>query len=383
MAGASTSTRASLADITGDGRADIVGFGDDGVWVALGNGDGTFQSPRLVIGDFGFEAGGWRVDKHPRFVADITGDGRADIIGFGNDGVYVALSNGDGTFNFTPIPAINDFGFEAGGWRVDKHPRFVADITGDGRADIIGFGNDGVYVALSNGDGTFNFTPIPAINDFGFEAGGWRVDRHPRLLAGLRSKARADIVGFGDAGVLVALSNGDGTFTQRPLFVVPNFGFRDSGPVDQVGPFLPSVNANVVQASGGHTATVFYVCDTAAAMLWKWTEGMASWQQLVPGGGAAQARRVFVKPVRAEHGLRAGQGARDALRRRRHQLGCRYEPRAATDLRRPNPGRTHGGRRWPGRSSRCRADRHAVRSLRPEPPLRRGACGCVLDARRR
>ena len=285
-----------LADITGDGRADIVGFGDDGVWVALGNGDGTFQSPRLVIGDFGFEAGGWRVDKHPRFLADITGDGRADIVGFGNDGVYVALSNGDGTFNFTPIPAINDFAFDAGGWRVDKHPRFLADITGDGRADIIGFGNDGVYVALSNGDGTFNFTPIPAINDFGFDAGGWRVDRHPRLLAGLRSKARADIVGFGDAGVLVSLSNGDGTFTKRPLFVVPNFGFRDSGPVDQVGPFLPSVNANVVQASGGHTATVFYVCDTAPAMLWKWTDGMASWQQLVPGGGAAQARRVFVSP---------------------------------------------------------------------------------------
>jgi hypothetical protein len=285
-----------LADTTGDGRADIVGFGDDGVWVALGNGDGTFQSPRLIIGDFGFEAGGWRVDKHPRFVSDITGDGRADIVGFGNDGVYIALSNGDGTFNFTPIPAINDFGFDAGGWRVDRHPRFVSDITGDGRADIIGFGNDGVYVALSNGDGTFNFTPTPAVNDFGFDAGGWRVDRHPRLLAGLRSKARADIVGFGDAGVLVALGKGDGTFTQRPLFVVPNFGFRDSGPVDQVGPFLPSVNANVVQASGGHTATVFYLCDTAAAMLWKWTDGMANWQQLVPGGGAAQARRVFVNP---------------------------------------------------------------------------------------
>jgi hypothetical protein len=48
-----------LADITGDGRADIVGFGDDGVWVSLSQGDGTFTAPRLVVGNFGAVAGGW------------------------------------------------------------------------------------------------------------------------------------------------------------------------------------------------------------------------------------------------------------------------------------------------------------------------------------
>src|SRR6266568_3300618 len=150
-----------IADITGDKRGDIVGFGDTSVWTARGNGDGTFQSPQVVLPDFGQEAGGWRVDKHPRFLADLRGNGRADIVGFGNAGVYVALSNGDGTFIFTPVPVINDFGFDAGGWRVDKHPRFLADVRGNGRADIVGFGNAGVYVALSNGDSTFNFTPIP------------------------------------------------------------------------------------------------------------------------------------------------------------------------------------------------------------------------------
>ena len=41
---------------------------------------------------------------------------------------------------------------------------------------------------------------------------------------------------------------------------------------------------------------MFYVGDTSANRLWKWTEGMASWQQLVPGGGASQARRFFVNP---------------------------------------------------------------------------------------
>ena len=42
---------------------------------------------------------------------------------------------------------MNNFGYNAGGWRVEKHPRFLADTTGDGRADIVGFGNAGVWVA--------------------------------------------------------------------------------------------------------------------------------------------------------------------------------------------------------------------------------------------
>ena len=202
-----------LADITGDGRADIVGFGDAGVWTALSNGDGTFQPPQFVLADFGFEAGGWRVEKHPRFLADITGDGRADIVGFGDAGVWTALSNGDGTFQ-PPQFVLADFGFEAGGWRVEKHPRFLADITGDGRADIVGFGDAGVWTALSNGDGTFQ-PPQFVLADLGFEAGGWRVEKHPRFLADITGDGRADIVGFGDAGVWTALSNGDGTSGDR------------------------------------------------------------------------------------------------------------------------------------------------------------------------
>ncbi len=54
-----------------------------------------------------------------------------------------------------PSWSSTNFGYNAGGWRVDKHPRFLADLTGDGRADIVGFGNAGVWVALNNGNGTF------------------------------------------------------------------------------------------------------------------------------------------------------------------------------------------------------------------------------------
>jgi hypothetical protein len=43
----------------------------------------------LVIANFGFDAGGWRVPRHPRTVADVTGEGSADIVGFGAGGVWV------------------------------------------------------------------------------------------------------------------------------------------------------------------------------------------------------------------------------------------------------------------------------------------------------
>jgi FG-GAP-like repeat len=44
-------------------------------------------------------------------------------------------------------------------WFVNTNPRLLADLTGDGYADIIGFGDAGVYIALSNGDGTFSYQP--------------------------------------------------------------------------------------------------------------------------------------------------------------------------------------------------------------------------------
>jgi hypothetical protein len=191
---------------------------------------------------------------------------------------------------------INDLGYEAGGWRVDKHPRLLADLTGNGRADIVGFGDAGVYVALSNGDGTFSYQPVPVIPDFGYDAGEWRVDRHVRLLADVRGAGLADVVGFGDAGVMLAPSLGDGTFEIPALFVIANFGYAGSGLVSQQGPALPAFDAGVAQASGGHVGTVFYVGGNANSNLWKWTEGMSSWQQLVPSAGASKARRFFVSP---------------------------------------------------------------------------------------
>jgi hypothetical protein len=215
-----------LADLTGDHKTDIAGFGDAGVYVSLNNGNGTFSEPTLVVANFGYDAGGWRVEDHPRYLADVTGDGKADIVGFGNAGVYVSRNNGNGTFQ-NPELVVANFGYDAGGWRVEDHPRYLADLTGDGKADIVGFGDAGVYVSLNNGDGTFP-QPTLAVANFAYQAGGWNEARHPRFLADLTGDHQADIVGFGDAGVYVSLNHGKGAFPQ-PLLVLANFGYDAGG----------------------------------------------------------------------------------------------------------------------------------------------------------
>jgi hypothetical protein len=50
----------------------------------------VFTSTQFRLADFGYNAG-WRVEQHPRTAADVNGDGRADVVGFGTAGVYTHL----------------------------------------------------------------------------------------------------------------------------------------------------------------------------------------------------------------------------------------------------------------------------------------------------
>ena len=213
-----------LGDVYGTGMLDIIGFGEYNVLIGRNNGDGTFQSSRNVINGMCYRAG-WRIEKHLRFVSDVTGNGRVDLIGFGDEGVFVALNSGNGTFQ-VPKLVVKSFGYSAGGWRIEKHPRFVSDLTGNGRLDLIGFGDRGVSVALNNGNGTFQ-APKLVLKDFGYNEGGWRVEKNPRFIADLTGNKAGDIVGFGNNGVYVAINNGDGTF-QPVKKVIDDFAY-DTG----------------------------------------------------------------------------------------------------------------------------------------------------------
>jgi hypothetical protein len=209
----------AVADVNGDGRADVVGFGESGTWVGLSTGT-SFAAAQLWLNQFGASsaAGGWNSARYPRAVADVNGDGRADVVGFGEWGVLVALSTGS---SFSPAQLwLNDFGASpsVGGWNSTRYPRILADADGDGRSDIIAFSEWGVLVALSTGSGFA--APQYWIRTFGASttAGGWDSSRHVRTASDVDGDGRADIVGFGEPGVQVALSNG-GAFRPPTLWL--------------------------------------------------------------------------------------------------------------------------------------------------------------------
>ena len=242
-----------VADVNGDGRADIIGFGYDKVLVSLGQSNGTFGQALIANNDdFTVGKGDWSsFDKYPRQVADVNGDGRADIIGFGYDKVLVSLGQSNGTFGQALLAKNDDFTVSKGNWsNFDLYPRQVADVNGDGRADIVGFGPNNVQISLGQSNGTFGATTVAKNDDFTVNKGGWNsFDTKPRQLGDVNGDGRADIIGFDRDGTYVALANGNNT-TQ------PGNNERI------VGGYLPSweINGNTDPASipGDKLTHLFY-----------------------------------------------------------------------------------------------------------------------------
>jgi hypothetical protein len=131
-----------MADVDRDGKQDIVGFANAGVYVSRSTG-ASFEPPELWIQEYGYLAG-WRAGEHPRMMADVNGDGKQDVVGFKDVGVYFSLSTG--TSFAPPLLWVRSFG-TADGWHIDRHPRVMADVTGDGTDDVVGFANKGVFVS--------------------------------------------------------------------------------------------------------------------------------------------------------------------------------------------------------------------------------------------
>ncbi len=259
-----------LGDINGDGKQDIVGFGDAGVYTSLSTGS-SFGQLSFVVSEFGYNQG-WRIENHPRFLADVNSDGKQDIVGFANEGVYVSLSTSTVTApGFTPASRwLEEFGVNQG-WQVAKHPRYLADINEDGKQDIVGFGDDGVWVALSTASG---FSPASfVLNEFGFNQ-GWRVGSHPRFIADINGDGGQDVLGFGDEGTWAALSIGSGF--GRVNLVLADFGVNQGWQVTKHPRFLANINgAGGQDVVGFGNAGVFWAQPNSDGFFGQVTFGIA------------------------------------------------------------------------------------------------------------
>lgn len=162
----------TAGDLTGDGKPEIVVSNcqnqDDNLTVFVNNGDGSFQSGVYYTAATNSASGtGGDVWPSGISIADVNGDGKADIISsnyYGAD-VTILTGNGDGTVN---VPSV---GYAVGGYPFS--PAIVADFNGDGLADIVVPDDEFSFVYLKGyGDGTFRsaldyYSPIPD-NGFGY-----------------------------------------------------------------------------------------------------------------------------------------------------------------------------------------------------------------------
>jgi len=285
----------ALADVNGDGRLDIVGFGYSAVRVAIGNGDGTFQAAKIGVANFG-PAQDWdSQDHYPRLLADVNGDGRADIVGFGYAGAFVAMGKADGTFADTTL-AVADFGGQLGWTSQDTFQRTLRDVNGDGKLDIVGFGGAAVFTALGNGDGSFQASRI-ALADMGPAEGWASQSQYPRQLADVNGDGKLDIVGFGQGAVFTALGNGDGTFqaskvaladmgvslgwTSQNAFPRMMADVNGDGRADIVGFGYGGASVALAKADGTFNAATLAVAAPAFGQAQGWTSQDATPRQLI------------------------------------------------------------------------------------------------------
>ncbi len=198
-------------DLNGDGRADSLRFGADGLYVGLATSTGM-NTPNRWINAFGTGQGYADQTVTPILIQDVNGDGYPDAVGFASDGVYVAKSNGGSAFNAATrwVTAFGS-GATAGNWtNQTTHPRMLADVNGDGFADIVGFKDDGVYVSLNTGASFAS--PTLWLASFGTATSPAYASstNYPRYALDMNGDGRADLIGFSPYGVYVALSNGTG-----------------------------------------------------------------------------------------------------------------------------------------------------------------------------
>ena len=176
-----------FADMDRDGKQDLVLATDyqNGIWLARSNGDGTFAAPQQLSGALFWAR-----------TADVNGDGIADVLSSdlsGNTLVYL----GDGVGGFGVASTLPGGFLEA-----------VADVTGDGRVDLV--------MTDGNELSGFEIRVFPGLASGGF--GDPLVTWTPEvidgsMLADVSGDGVLDLIGLSSTtGLSVVQGYGDGYF---------------------------------------------------------------------------------------------------------------------------------------------------------------------------
>ena len=220
-----------LRDINGDGFVDMI-FAPDGNYpsyhfgTALNNGNGTF-APTVVTNVFACGEG--TIDA-----ADLDGDGDLDIVLTEEEtcpgqNARIFIFRNDGNQNFVRMTDIVLPG------RL-PHGLTLADLTGDGKIDIITAMPDGMGVLPGNGNLTFGAPIISTTAPYKFKMADFNHDGLLDLGMIMQQDA------FGTELIGTALGNGNGTFqavrTQTGSSVLENLRISDdihAGDIDGDG----------------------------------------------------------------------------------------------------------------------------------------------------
>jgi hypothetical protein len=272
----------AVGDLNGDGKLDLAVTADNagaGVYILLGNGDGTFQAP------VGYGASG---DSFWVSTGDLNSDGKLDLaLGqYDQKSFTVFLGNGDGSF------------VEGNTCSMEPECAFaaMADLNGDGKLDLTvsSTENSDVAVYLGNGDGTFN-TPMSypagsspgpiAVGDFN---GDGRLDLATAPVSVIQASAvavllqqpvvslsppslqfPAHLIGTSSATETVTLTNANGLPLTISSIAVTGTDAGDFGQTNTCGSGLPvggscTITVTFTPAQAGPRAASVTITDNAA-----------------------------------------------------------------------------------------------------------------------